>query len=231
MTSLRAPFALLLLSFASLSRAQEPSTPTEENVAAADETAATAEPTSNAEVAGGLDAPVPPPPSVSTPPPPLSTPSSAELLAIEATWQVYHQAAMAIAEGNRERARQLLRQVASQVDHPAAEPSRRLLERLESLERSRAGIFSNEQPSPLARAELVAWHTIGGASVGTLLCAIAECDTVRGWTLSMIGLGAVGGGLALAFSRDGVRPGRAALHGAALRWGYLDTWLLSSVLG
>ncbi|MCA9616341.1 MAG: hypothetical protein KC586_26475, partial [Myxococcales bacterium] len=46
-----------------------------------------------------------------------------------------------------------------------------------------------------------------------------------------IGLGAVGGGLALAFSRDGVRPGRAALHGAALRWGYLDTWLLSSVLG
>ncbi|MEZ4248771.1 MAG: hypothetical protein R3B99_11075 [Polyangiales bacterium] len=231
MTSPRAPFALLLLSFASLARAQDPSgVPSEENLEASTETSTeTNVEAASAEVGAGLDAPVPPPPSVSTPPPPL--PSSAELAAVEATWEVYHRAAMAIAEGDRTRARQLLAQVASLGDHPAAAPARRLLERLESLERSGGGIFSNEQPSPLARGELVAWHTIGGAGAGALLCAIAECGTVRGWTLSMIGLGAVGGGLALAFSRDGVRPGRAALHGAALRWGYLDTWLLSSVLG
>lgn len=201
----------------------EPPTP-------ASETSATEHGSAAIEAGAVLDAPVPSAASAPSAGVPRAASTAVEL-GDDATWQLYHDAAMAIAMGERERARELLRRVATSVDHPASPPARRLLERLEALERGRPGPFANERPSGLARGELVAWHTIGGASVGTLICGLARCDDARVWGVSILGLGLASGGLALGLSRDGVRPGSAALHGAALRWGYLDTWLLSSVLG
>ncbi|MBX3246384.1 MAG: hypothetical protein KF901_04305 [Myxococcales bacterium] len=187
------------------------------------------------------DAPLPAAPTGDDPsalglPAPSTAPSLTDVTTLQPThddddevWARYHEAALALAADDRDEAIALLLAVSARSDHPAAALAERLLRRLGH--REQLPTRSGELRRPLARAELAAWQTAGGAALGVLTCALAECDDVRIWTLAILGGAAIGAGLSLGLSRDGVTPGQASLYASALRWGYLDTWLLSSVLG
>ncbi len=190
--------------------------------------AATVEPES-------LDALAPPPPGSTQPSRrraiQLTDVTNAELgRATDPFWSFYQDAALALADGERERATELLRRVCRLApEHPAAIEAQRLLDRMG--QHVEATARSGEARSNLARAELATRQTLQGGAVGVLFCAALDCADVRPWTLSIL-LGASAGlGLTLGLTRGGVSPGQAVLYTTVPRWGYLNGFLLFTALG
>ncbi len=163
-----------------------------------------------------LSAPTPTATGVASAPPPRADPF----------WEIYHQATLALADEERERAVALLRQIPA--THPAASEAHRLLDRLAPPEEPPTR--SGERRSVGARVELAARQTLQGLGAGSMLCLTLDCDGARFGGVVGVGM-ALGLGLSLGLSRDGVTPGQAALYSALPRWSYINGLLLFSALG
>ncbi len=151
-----------------------------------------------------------------TPPAP---PTAAEPLS-DAPWSLYHAAFVALASKDAGRAVMLLDSlVRDYPDHPAARLAGVLLAALGAGDRppaAEAGLGH----SGLARGEVVIFQTLHGIAIGGEVCVLVQCSGAR----QEVGALSLGGLTALAGSwyvtRDGVRPGQAALTTFGSLWGF-----------
>jgi hypothetical protein len=98
------------------------------------------------------------------------------------------------------------------------------------VERSLGEILRDEDPTGLARAELVTGQTLHGIVLAAEMCALIECDDARvGVALLMLGAGAGLGG-SLFFTSDGITSGHAAALNAGAEWGAWNALAINGAL-
>lgn len=209
---------------------------TDDEAASHDEATSDARPTGPDAAAEGQQELAAPPPGSTEPsyarpvPQPTDVARAEPPRADDPVWGLYQDATLALAEGERDRAAELLRRVCRQApEHPAAIEARRLLDRMGQRVETRAR--SGERRSNLARAELAARQTMQGGAAGVLVCYLLDCSDARPWTASILLGASTGLGLSLGLTRGGVSPGQAVLYTTVPRWGYLNGFLLFTALG
>jgi hypothetical protein len=142
----------------------------------------------------------------------------------DVTWEVYHDAFRALAQGKLEDARRLLAVIVlSQPTHPAAALAKALLKQVggpapEPTETAPPDEVFHEKPTSLARAELASWQTLHGIAVGGDVCRILGCDDAALVALLSTAGGVAGIALSLSLTEGGITPGKKSL----LNWG--PTW-------
>jgi len=164
--------------------------------------------------------------------PPLPPPSAEGLSTQEDPAAMrYHAAFQALAMGNRASAISELNALNSQYpDHPLAARARFLVGIMApGIAGPQDQIAHGEQPTGLARGELVATQTSHGIAIGAEVCMILECDDGR----ALVGLLLLGGGLGLTASLlydsdAGMTPGHAAALNSGTVWG---AWQGAAMLG
>lgn len=138
-----------------------------------------------------------------------------------AGWSLLRRAVEQLAHGKRSEARNLLEQLAEDYpDHPATDVAKEglavLRKRAVTHERE---LGMDEVPSGLARAELAFFQTAHGITLGAEICVMIECDSEQA-VIAALGLGgALGLGLSLVATQDGITPGRALLLNSGTAWG------------
>lgn len=152
---------------------------------------------------------------------------------VEEAWERYHDAFLAIANGDRARGRRLLREVIDRFGaHPATDLAAEILASLSTplpppQKATHRAQFGPEGPSALARAELATFQTLYGITAGGLFCGALSCNDER----LLVGSLAIGGATGLAVSllgtRGGITPGRAQTIDAASGWGLFNGFALA----
>jgi hypothetical protein len=179
---------------------------------------------------------------------PASAPAPARVVeakaeATDAGWELYSRAFDAYLQGELAESRRLLDAIQrEQAGHPAAKRARATEQLLEKMQRGErpgtevapqapagpqpmtrqqlGALLRNESPSALARAELAIIQTINGIGVGAEACVAADCHSTQlGIGLAITG-GALGLGLSLGLTRDGITPGRALATNTGSAWGF-----------
>lgn len=166
-----------------------------------------------------------------TPPPP--PPPNAENLAVteDPVAARYHEAFRQLAQGDKAAAMAALDAIVSESPgHPLATRAQVLLGVLRPpLGAKLDRVVSGEQPTGLARGELVVVQTAHGIALGAEACMILECDDVRAVVASLLlgaGVGLTG---SLLFHRDeGMTPGHTAALNSGTYWG---AWQGAAMLG
>jgi hypothetical protein len=148
-------------------------------------------------------------------------------------WDRYHLAFLTLAKGDRVSARRMLEEVVSRHPaHPAAAIARQRIGELDAYdaglpvepepptdEDQEADPLHAERPTKLARAELILFQTVHGASLGFEVCALVGCDGARAHAAAL--MTGAGGGAALAWflTIGGITPGHAELLDSGTTWG------------
>ena len=150
-------------------------------------------------------------------------------------WALLERALNALATFNEDAARNALEELAAAYPgHPATVISAETLATLQA--RARRGETGSknwgpngEEKTGVARAELVAFQTAHGITLGIEFCTAVECDDSR-LVVSMLALGGGAGlGLSLLASRDGVTPGFATLINSGTLWGAYNGAMIAVV--
>lgn len=162
--------------------------------------------------------------------------------AYDPAWARYREAFIELAAGNLDAAVEKLESLRKTYeDHPAAlfaEPVlEELEERREARESAREGTGETgeteagspeprrtdrlgiEEPTGLARAELVSFQTLHGVVLGAESCIAFSCRSARVGVSSLVVGGGAGLGLSLYLTRDGVTPGHALAINSGVEWG------------
>jgi hypothetical protein len=138
--------------------------------------------------------------------------------AVDDGWARYDRAFVLLASGQRDEARSLLAALRAELPgHPAAA---RAGVQLGQLDRPVEPAVEPAAPgaSQEARAELILWMTVSGVLLGRDAC-VDQCESSRGWVLSLTAGGAGALGLTVAATRRGVRSGQAQLYNSSVSWG------------
>jgi hypothetical protein len=93
------------------------------------------------------------------------------------------------------------------------------------------GQLWDEQPTSLARAELVGAQTLHGVAFGLEMGFILKVSDPKTLALFLMLGGGAGMGLSLAFTRDGITPGHALALNSGTAWGAWNGVLVTSILG
>jgi hypothetical protein len=167
--------------------------------------------------------------------PPALTPEE------DPAWQAYHQAYLALIDGDRENSQAMLLELIRRFpDHPAATFARDATRAIAVLPPDAVVIpedivppgphFGREQSTGLSRAELALFQTFHGIGVGLELCILLDCDSARA-VVGMLTLGGgVGLGLSLYGTLEGITPGRTLLHNSATTWGLYNSVMLNLII-
>lgn len=165
---------------------------------------------------------------LNAPPPP----PQAESLSVDADPIVkrYHEAFKLLAQGKRDAAAAELELIILEAPaHALAPRAQLLLGALKPQIAAQDKIVSGEQPTGLARGELVVVQTAHGIAIGAEVCMLFECDDSRAVVASLL----LGGGLGLTASLlFNSEEGMTAGHTAALNSGtYWGAWQGAAALG
>lgn len=165
----------------------------------------------------------------------LTVASNASANENDEAWSLYADAYEATLEGEPAEAERLLEQLRQRF--PGHEATKRG-ERALSLSRKTTGrsalapgelgeFLRNEEPIPLARAELAILQTFNGIAAGLEVCGLLECDDARPFVVSAMLGGGVGLAGSLYLSRGGITQGHTLAVNSGATWGAVHAGLLS----
>lgn len=151
-------------------------------------------------------------------------------------WSLYADAYEATLVGDAPEAAALLERL--QREYPDSEAAKRASRarrlaappKMETAHRDLGKTLRNEEPVPLARAELAIVQTFNGIGVGLSTCGLLPCSGLRPYVVSSMLGGAAGLGASLYLSRDGITQGHALAINSGSVWGAVHAGLLSLAL-
>lgn len=147
-------------------------------------------------------------------------------------WQLYQEATLALAEGNRAIAAERLEKLALEFpNHPAtrlALPLRRILQ-VPVDKAVPEDPTAAELPTRLARAELVSFQTVAGLVAGASLCEATQCATARSTVLTVGVTAGTALTLSLLGTREGITSGQTLAIDSGTAWGLWQGIALDTV--
>ncbi|MBI2378738.1 MAG: hypothetical protein HYV07_32385 [Deltaproteobacteria bacterium] len=140
-------------------------------------------------------------------------------------WLEYDAAVDSLAAGMRDDAIDRFKALGKRYPgHPAATRAIELLARMSAPAflvpaEPPLTLSTPEEPSGLARAELISFQTAAGILTGAELCVLAECDDTRAVIALLLLGGAAGVGISTLATTDGITAGHATAIDSGTLWG------------
>lgn len=159
--------------------------------------------------------------------------SSAHAQATDEAWSLYADAYEATLSGDQPKATALLERLKREYpDHEAAiraSQAQKLAPPPQHVTayRDLGEVLRDEEPVPLARAELAIIQTFNGIGAGLNTCGVLTCSGLRPYVVSAMLGGGAGLAASLYLSRDGITQGHALAVNSGSVWGAAQAFLLS----